>query len=378
MNCSGNSSSSRLPPLLALLACAACAARHGAVWPGHWDEDEPVRVAVLPPDNLAGRAAPERRIVALAEAALAREGIDVVAGAIVDEFLARHRIRDTSGLPEDVAKAARDELGVSGVLVTSIVLHSDGPPPRFGVIARLLSAADEPEILWMDGFGRTGDDAPGLLGLGRVAKVSTLEKEAFETLADSLGDFLRNGRRRPRCRSSGRFAPAIAFRSPALGRKDSLSIAVLPFVNESGRQAAGQIVSLQMARQLLAKDRVQVVEPGTLRQQMLEYRLTAEGGASLDTIRLLANVIPVDLVVGGVVRDYLDEGTPVVGFTIVAIDPRSEEVVWESTSFSRGDDAVTLFGHGLVSTTEGLTCRMARTVVDGMLRQRPEHAGRRS
>jgi hypothetical protein len=370
---SSNSSCSRAfaTCLAAALAVGSgCAHRRGAAWPGH-GEGEPLRVAVLPPENATGVAAPEREIGLVGERALAREGIEVVSGAAVDEFLARHKLRDTGGLPADVAVAARRELGVSGILVTSLVLYSPTAPPRFGVVARLLSTEDDPRILWMDGFGRAGDDAPGLLGLGIVEDVTTLEREAFRALAGSLATFLREGApRAPRCPTGRAFAPAIAFRSPALGRGPTLSVAILPFVNQTTRRAAGQAVALQVARQLLADARVHLVEPGTLREQMLDYRITAEGGASLDAVRLLARALKVELVIGGIVRDYLDQGMPVVGFTVLAIDAKSEEVRWESTSFNRGDDTTLLFGTGGVSTADALACRMTRAAIDAMLEPR--------
>jgi TolB-like protein len=312
----------------------------------------------------------------VAERALARIGVEVVSGAAVDEFLSRHRIRYTGGLDREAARWAREELGVSAAMITSIVLHGDQAPPRVGVIMRLVSAAEEPEVLWMDGFGRTGDDSPGLLGLGLVEDVRKLHEEAFQTLARSMKAFLRDARRNaPTCSTSDTFAPRVAFRSPALMRKDALKVAVLPFLNESGRRGAGQVLALEMARQLLAVNRVQVIEPGMLREELLKYHVTSEGGATLATVRLLSKVLGVDLVVGGVVRDYDDQRTPVVGFSAIALDPENEQAVWESTSRNAGDDSMWLFGTGTVSTANVLACRMTRAVVDRMMhRRRP--AGR--
>jgi hypothetical protein len=75
------------------------------------------------------------------------------------------------------------------------------------------------------------------------------------------------------------------------------------------------------------------------------------------------------------VRDYDDQKIPVVGFSAIALDPESEEAVWESTSRNDGDDSMWLFGAGTVSTANVLACRMTKAVVDRMMyRRRP--AGR--
>lgn len=382
MTCCVNFSSRRFGAVLALgfaVGLSGCASSgRGAVWPGHPDEKQPLRIALLPPENLSGTSAPLRDIELVAERALARVGIEVVSGALVEEFLLRHRIRNTGGLDREAARAARGELGVSAAMITSVVLYGEIQPPRFGVLMRLVSAADEPEILWMDGFGRTGDDSPGLLGMGNVGSVGKLQEEAFKTTARSLAAFLRDARRSsPSCPTSDTFAPRIAFRSPALAQKASLTVAILPFVNDSGRRGAGQVLALEMARQLLAVGRVRVIEPGMLREELLKYRVTTEGGATLPTVRLLSKVLDADLVVGGVVRDYDDQKTPVVGFSSIALDPSTEEAVWESTSHNDGNDSMSLFGAGTVSTANVLACRMARAAVVQMMRRRSP-AGRAS
>jgi hypothetical protein len=354
----------RVAALAAAVALGSCAGPRGAAWQGY-DRSAPLRVALFPPENLTGGPAPMAELEREAEAALARAGIEVASGDLLREFLQRHRSRFTGGVDRDVALAARDELSVSAVIVTSVVLYGEQSPPRLGLVMRMVSATEEPEILWIDGYGRSGDDSPGLLGLGLVTDVRVLREEAFRGMARSLGEFLQDASRRaPRCPTSGAFSPRISFRSPMLRRADRRTVAVLPFVNDSARRGAGQVVALELVRQLVALDHLKVVEPGLLRSELLQYRVTTEGGASPATARLLSKVLGADLVVGGVVRDFQEFGVPVVGFSTLAIDGGREEVVWDSTSYARGDDAVTLFGAGAVSTSDQLTCRMARAIAD--------------
>jgi hypothetical protein len=364
-SCSTSGTGHRLAALAASLALAGCAGPPKAGWTGYDPRAGPLRVALLPPENLTGGPAPVAELEREAEAALARTGVEVASGDLLRDFLQRHRSRFTGGVDREVAVAARDELNVSAVIVTSVVLYAETSPPRLGLVMRMVSASDAPEILWIDGYGRAGDDSPGLLGLGLVSDVGVLRNEAFRKLTRSLRDFLGDARRRaPRCPTSGAFSPRISFRSPSLRRPERRSVAVLPFVNDSGRRGAGQVAALMLVRQLVAMDHLAVIEPGLLRSELLAYRVTTEGGASPATARLLSKVLGADLVVGGVVRDFQEFGVPVVGFSTLAIEGKREEVLWDSTSYARGDDAVTLFGAGLVSTSDQLTCRMARAIVD--------------
>src|SRR5690242_4696299 len=115
MTCCVSSSSRRAGAGLALglaVGLAGCeGGNRAAVWPGHADAKEPVRIALLPAEDLSGTAAPLRDVEQTAQLALGRVGIDVVGGAAVDEFLARHRLRNTGGVDRETARSAREELG---------------------------------------------------------------------------------------------------------------------------------------------------------------------------------------------------------------------------------------------------------------------------
>jgi hypothetical protein len=360
---SSSSSSSRTA--LALL-CAACACTHAV--PTAPFPTAPPRVAILPPENLSGAPVPSRELLLELEGAVAAAGIEVVGGRRLQEFLAAHRIRNTGGVDRATALAAREELGVTDLLVTSIVLYGTGAPPRFGVTARLVAADDAARLRWIDGAARAGDDAPGLLRLGVVDDVRALRRELLGKLAGSLRRFLDGGARRGgACEDERRFRPDVAFRADDFDAAGARTVAVLPFVNQTAHPDAGDVVTLEVMRQLVARGPFEVLEPGEVWSQLLARRTIMAGGVSLETARLVAAILGVDLVVAGYVRAYgpLDgAATPEASFTVVAIDTRSKRVVWQSTSSARGDEGVVLFDRGRVSTPPELVCRLARPVAD--------------
>jgi hypothetical protein len=365
------SSSSRSAFALALLASLAACAGARTRRPGLAGEDGRARVALLPLHNLAGARVDERDIARGLEVALARAGLEVVSGDAVEEFLARHRLRYTGGVDGPAAVAARDELGVDGVIVTSLGLYTEEAPPKIGLTMRLVSAGEDPSILWMDSAAAAGDESPGLFGLGLTSSVQKLQREVVSKLSRSLVRFLdaKEERSAPPCQAEGTFEPRVAFRSAVL-HSGAFSVAVLPFVDQTRRRNAGEAVALEFVRHLTSFEGVRVLEPGVVRRVMLGVRIIQEGGVSLDHARLLTDILEADVIVAGTVRDYDDRG-PVVDFTALAIHRRGRHIVWESTSRNRGDDPVTLFGLGRIGTSSALTCRMVRNVVDGMMGPRP-------
>lgn len=365
---SSTSSSSRVaragPAWLAAILLGACAGPRVAPPPPRG------RVAVLPPANLSGAAAPAQELRIVLEAALRERGVDLVEPAVLEEFLARHRLRYTGGLDRAAALAAEAELGVVGVLVTTIELFRPSDPPKLGVVQRLVSVGSEPAILWIDGSGHTGDESPGAFDLGLIADLPTLRAKVFRELAASLASFLAGtGPRASACAGARRYEPKSRFRSHLMEPGAPRTVAVLPFLNETPRRNAGELLALEFARQLEAAGNFRVVEPGLVRDELLRYRIVMEKGVSLDTARITSELLHADLVVAGAVRDYQDAAVPKVDFTALVLDRQNSEILWQSSSNNLGDDGVFFFDLGMESTAAGLACRMVRRVVEGLNQQ---------
>ncbi len=358
---SSPSSSNRGPAILAVLLAALLAGgcAHRRLSP----EAPRARVAVLPPDNLAGGPVPLAEISAALETSLGRAGVEVVAGEPVQRYLRLHRIRYTGGIDGPAALAAKEDLGVDGLLVTWVSEWMEGPPPGLAISMRLVSASDPPAITWIDSLGSRGDDHPGLFGLGNVDRTEGLLARAFDDLAGSLASFLEG--RAPRARGCDRHrAPSWAHRTTRLPSRLPASVVVLPFVNRTSRRGAGDTVALEVARQLAAVGGIEVLEPGMVRADLLRLRLIMQEGPSLDDVFALGAVLRPDFVVSGQVLEYEERGEPRLAFSVAVIERQSRKLVWRSNSYARGDEGVWFFGAGRVSTPLGLACELSRGVVE--------------
>jgi TolB-like protein len=352
---------------IALASLAAC--RHGAP-----SGPEPLKLAVFPVQNASGGKAPIRLLTEALDAALAARGLEVVPRPELDAVLARHRIRFTGGVDRTLAKVLREELGVDAMVVPTLELYAEGPPPKISLTARIANTADRPVVLWADHVARSGDDSPGLLGLGLVSKATELENAVVAEVAASVD---RWGTRRARgesCGRAGRFKPRRSFRAPVLDDVGRRSIVVLPFQNETSRRSAGDVVVGQFVAQLARSGKFEVLDPGVVREELLGHRIVLEGGVSIDQAMAVLDLLRADLVVSGDVQVFespTGKQAPRVEFTAYVIDRRTSELVWSSFSSATGADRVFFFDAGKVHTATGLSCRMVRGVVDRIVGRRP-------
>ncbi len=326
-------------------------------------------VAVLPMENLSGAAAPVPAIRSAVIAEMKRRGLRVLDDAVLDAFMARHRVRYTGGVSRDLGRSLRAETGAGAVLAGTVDLYGDAYPPRMALTLRLVSAGERPLVRWMDSVSMAGNDAPGLLGLGVVRDPRMLLANVTARAVESLADYLAAGRRDgaaagPGIRMGGRFRPRTFFRSPATagdaGR--TLTVAVLPIFEDSPRRHAGEIVRLQLMRSLVGRRNLAVIDPGEIRAAFLASRTILDGGPSLPQGGLLLELVDADLFFYGSVKEY-EDGTPAsapaVNFTCQVLDARRQKVVWSSISQNSGSDGVHFFDAGRVNTAPAMLAEMA-------------------
>ncbi len=347
----------------AALGLAACASGHAGRRGASAAVDLGSRIAVLPTVSLIGRALPVRSSRGSVEQALRARGADVADEGEVRAFLARHRVRYTGGLDESTARSIRAELGVAAVAIATVDLYAVAGVPRFGMTLRLVSADEEPSILWMDGWARAGDDSPGLFGLGVTSSIDALEDEALAHLTRSLVSFLDERRPPARCAGKRRLRPRVQYRHALRPTPGLPTLAVLPLHNESAHPQAGEIVAIQLVKHLAAAGWVRVLEPGVVRSALLRNRVVMEGGVTHEAARIALAALQVDVVIAGVVHAYGDQD---VEFSVTGIETWDNRVVWGSRSWGRAGRRSWFFGLGRLSTTEAVACGMAREVVDEM------------
>jgi len=350
-------------------------------------------IAVLPIENLTGRGAPLRQIEASLRLRLEESGFRIVEDRVLLKFMKKHRIRYTGGLKYDTSLAMKEEIGVQAFLITSLESYQVAEPPKIALISRLVLTGAHPEIVWMDSVGMSGDDSPGFLDLGRITEIEPLLEKAILDLRDSLARSIpqlnsgleegsnaaseltddqadalfveaRDGAKR-------KYLPHMFFRSPALDPSRRYSVAVIPFLNLSQRENAGQIMTLHFVDELFHSDVFSVVEPGLVREQLLKYRIIMEAGPSFAASDLIGSKssLGVDLILSGTVFDYQDPfGVPRVDFSVDIFEEKSREVIWVSRSYNNGEEGVFFFDAGRVHIAHDLASQMAEKTVELMTR----------
>jgi hypothetical protein len=329
------------------------------------------RIAILPTVNLSANLAPMGEVMQLIHDQADLRGLNSIDDATLRAFMARHRMRYTGGLMPRFSPPMAAEIEADVVLITSLHSFNRSTPPTFAMSARLVSTDDLPRILWMEEIGLTGDQKPGLLSMGLVRDVDVLRDRVIERVFDSLTDWLGStpSDRLPPLKAQNRFRPKRFYRTPERPESPGarFRVAILPFINDSARRNADEVLMEQFAFRFWETKRVEVLEPGIVRSVLLENRLIRDEGLTLTQIYVLSGELNIDLIVSGDVSDYLETtgfgGNPVVTFTSRAIDARRGLVSWTAISTNRGSDGTGLFAFGSVRGGHTLASQMIRAVV---------------
>jgi len=344
--------------------------------------EERIRIAVFPVENLSGTLAPVKEIRQMFIEKLGAKGVDVVDEETLEKFMAKYRVRYTGGVSTEIAKAFKQDINVSSILITSLELYSDANPPKISLISRLVSTGGNPSILWMDGVGLAGDDSRGLLDLGLIEDPKVLLDKALKIMFDSMDRYLsKESEGRAEYRAKRKFRPQIAYRSPSLDPNRKYTVAIAPFFNYSLRKYAGDILVLHFAKELERFDRFDVIEMGVVRQAFLEMRIILDQGVSLANAESVAGLLNADLILAGDVTDYEDYqgvwGKPKVSFSAQLIEKKSREVVWSSNSYNEGDEGVFFFDLGRVNTASAMVSQMAQLIGRMILQDNRRVQGRK-
>lgn len=330
-------------------------------------------VLVLPFDNLTGEPVPGDALRARLVGELSRRGVRVVADERMKAAMAELRLRTVSGVSDAMATALREKTGATSALVTAVDLYDPNDPPRIGLQSRVVRIAGaRAEPVWVADIDLAGEETEGILGLGVVHDPAVLTGRAIESLAAGVLQHLRpagSPETLKRPNAQARFDPRAVFvapDAPRMGQGGALRVAILPFANRSKRPFAGDIVSLHFLREVMRLGTVQAIEPGRVRQVLLDTRLVQEPGISLPQADLVRDLLDADLVIAGTVYEYRDglhAGTPSLEFSAYAIDARSRKVAWLVRSTNAGSDAVNFFEKGTVRTAPRLAGEMVRAIL---------------
>lgn len=335
----------------------------------------PVRLAVLPLENLSGESVPLTKWGDSLGNDLRSAGVWVLESEKLAAVMASLRMRYTGGFDEAAAKAFRTQTGTTALLVTSVETYRGAAPPRVGVLCRLVSTEDAPRILWADRVALTGDDSPGLLGLGLIHDPAVLWSRVKNKLTRSLVGFL-SADERPNGSSGSdvrAIAPKVAFQAASLKEgRATYRVVVLPFFSSTKRRNAGEILTLHVVDGFSRRPEFSVVEPGVVRQRLLASHFVMNQGISLADVNLIGNSLSADLIVTGTVQQY-DDRTTAAGESgadvfVQVLEVSTRKVVWSSRSYAGGRTGVYLFDWGAEDTASKLAAGMVSAVADLLAR----------
>ena len=325
--------------------------------------------AVLPLHNLSGTVVPLEDIRQRLISSFKSQGLDIVPDHVLEKFIVKHRIRYVGGIDKTTAWDFGYETGADAVLITSVELYNDIPPPKIALTCRLVSTGNNPKVLWMDGVGLAGDDSLGILQLSLIEDPQELLEKAVRQLSISLGEYLAGKSSSVASqRDVIKFWPKVYYRSPIIEPEWTYTVAVLPFLNQSDRRYAGEILALNFVAQMIPQKKFSVVEPGMVRQVFLQQRIIMDDGISFADAHVLFTKLNVDLILAGKIFDYQDyqgtSGKAKVDFSALAIERQSREVVWTCQSHNEGDHGVFFFDWGQINTAHVMASEMVASALE--------------
>lgn len=338
----------------------------------HPAPEKKLLAAVLPLHNLSGTIVPLEDIRQRLISSFNRQGLNILPDHVLEKFIVKHRIRYVGGIDETTARDFRYETGADAVLITSVELYNDLPPPKIALTCRLVSTGNDPKVLWIDGVGLAGDDSVGILQLSLIEDPQELLEKAVRQLSTSLAAYLTG-------KSSAvdsqrdiiKFWPKVFYRSPILRPDWTYTVAVLPFLNMSERRYAGEILALNFVEQMIPQKKLSVVEPGMVRQVMLQQRIIMDDGISSADAHALYSKLNVDFILAGRIFDYKDyqgtSGTAKVDFSAFALERQSGEVVWACQSHDTGDYGVFFFDWGKMHTAHRIASEMVASALETLV-----------
>jgi len=327
---------------------------------------EPVKLALLPFENVSGSIRSLRIIMPMLEGGLRERGYQVVSQERLEPFLSRHRIRNTGMLSRRQLQALREEFEVELAMVGSVDLfHDSEENPQWGLSSRLLSTEDG-AILWAESAGLTGDDFTTILGLGTIRSGERLGREVvrllFRTLPPAGGRFkVKEGTRSPLRRFFGFKA---GYRSPILDSDPPKRVAILPFENASERRGAGRILTDLFTTALFQSGRFQVLEPGEVQEALIALGAAPYGAIDFETLKGLRERIGLDAVILGTVYTYnegLKKGattSPEVALDARMLQAETGRILWFAAHARNGEEYQIVLDFGRIRSMVPLALKV--------------------
>ena len=116
---------------------------------------------------------------------LIKNEFEVISQDILENFLAKRRIRRTEFLDKPAIREMGADLKANVLMLGSVDLLEDGENPQIAMNAQMINCFDS-SVVWANSISRTGDDFATFLGIGRITSLMKLIEITVEELLSDL------------------------------------------------------------------------------------------------------------------------------------------------------------------------------------------------
>lgn len=145
-------------------------------------------LVILPFDNYTNDPFASQVLTGIVRKELKRKGwIRLTPEDVIEDFLAKRRIRHTGTITRLHARQMGKELDVDAILLGSVNLfsHNEGEETHIGLSLRIVNTIDG-SIMWADSGSMTGGDFVTLFGLGRISDIKALTVQLVSNMTDII------------------------------------------------------------------------------------------------------------------------------------------------------------------------------------------------
>ncbi|MCB1060238.1 MAG: hypothetical protein KDB65_08400 [Calditrichaeota bacterium] len=317
-----------------------------------------LRVALLPFYNASAAETAREIFDESARHILERRGIVSVDADSVNAVLRSLRIRNTATPVKEDLRALADSLDVSFVLLGTIHRFTlDSTFSEASLCARLIDVSSM-RMIWNDCAVVAGGGGHALVSSPVHRKAGKLAKSAAKKLFSSIKT------NRPEQRYH--IDELVVSHQSKKQRVACTTVAVIPPLDEAEASFSGDMIGDFLVESLMKRG-FNVVDPGQVREVMLQSEDLRHGQSVRAVSSALAENLGVDLVVTGTVSELTTErhvslgANPEAGFELRMIDPATDVVVWAEYFRRSGKTGSGFFGVGAIHSP----AKLVRNMVDG-------------
>ena len=313
------------------------------------------RVVVLPFANLTGKHEAFEIVLPAVYARLRAHGLEVVRHDEIRPVLRRHRIRALGEIGSDDAILLREETGARYAVLGSLDIYRPERTFEVHVSARVLDL-ESLELITATSRGLSVQETESWFASGRASNVESVMRDVLDPLTADL---------------------IAAIRPPGPEREAYHTcglVALVPLDDYSSQRYAAEILrNLLMAE--LVDHGWQVVEPGFVREILLDEQRLARGGVSSEVQQILRNRLGVCWIVTGDLETFAvspsgqEAATPSLNFGLRLIDARRSRLRAAVEVERDGADGEGLFGTGREYSMWRLARSCMEDVVEWMQRE---------